>query len=132
MQVAEEADEAAVFGAVHQHLGDVGLGQAAHRRDRGAGRIHRLEILAVELEAPVLARQHGVGLGAGGDQHGAGGQLRFRAVRAGEAHAGGVAEFVHLDGARRQALGEAHAFLHRLGHFLVVQRVGRASISRRR
>ena len=37
-----------------------------------------------------------------------------------------MAEFVHLDRARRQAFGEADRFLQRLRHLLVVQRVGRA------
>ena len=68
MQVAEEADEAAVVGAVHQHMRRIGLGEAAHHGDRRAGLVHRLEIPAVQLDAAVLARQHGVGLGARGDQ----------------------------------------------------------------
>ena len=82
----------------------------------------------------VLARQHGVGLGARRHQDGA----RRQASRSTFVAAllacstferAGVAVGVDLDGDRRQALGEADVLLQRLQHFLVVQRVGRANRS---
>ena len=68
VQVAEETDEAAIAGFVHQHVVDIRLGQAALRRNLGAGFIDRLEIPAIELDPAILPRQHGVWLRAGGHQ----------------------------------------------------------------
>ena len=82
MQITEEGDEAAVFGLVHQHIRPFRLRKAALRRHAGAGEVDRLEILAVQLDAPVLARQHGVGLGAGGHDHRACRQHRLAAIGA--------------------------------------------------
>ena len=69
-----------------------------------------------------LARKHRVGLGAGGDQNRARGQLD--AVLEGDR--AGVPELVDLDARRRQPFGENDAFLERLGDFLVVEGVGGA------
>ena len=128
MQVAEERHEAAVGGAIHQHAHLGGLGHAL-----GRGRIALLvegaEILAVDEGVRcVLARQHGVGLGARRHQDGARrqGRLYFLAVLV-PCHLErlGVAVGIDLDRDRRQALGEADVLLQRLQHLFVVQRIGR-------
>ena len=134
MQVAEEADEAAVGAPVQQHLRPRRLG-APFRLDRIAFLVTGLEIASVEMEvAGVLARQHRVGLGAGRHKHaprGKGrGHLGAAAVRvrdlAGDGQASRVTEFIHFNRRRRQVFREADAFLQGLLHFFVIQRVGRA------
>ena len=124
MQIAEEADEAAVFRTMHQHLRLIGLGQRALRADILAGGVDGLEIFAVELDAAIFAGEHGVGLGAGGDDDRLGRQQHVLTGGIAAAQAGGMAVAIDDDFHRRHALGKAHAFLHRLFHFLVVERVG--------
>ena len=136
MQVAEETDRAPVRPALHHHLG---RGRLRRRlgNDGAAPAVHGLEIPAVERDAGALARQHGIGLGAGRHQHRAGRQRHRLAVAERAAPAAFVdlhpleaqracpAAPVHFHGERREALGEADAFLQRLRHFLMVQRVAR-------
>ncbi len=124
MQVAEKADEAAILMAVHQHVVVVGLGERPRRRHGIARLVQRLEILAVELDAAVFARDHRIGMRSGGRQHCFRRQKHIRSVRLFTAQADGVTVAVHRDASGRQPLREAHAFLHRLGDFLMVQRVG--------
>src|SRR5262249_22491033 len=98
----------------------------ALRRHRASARIDSGEVLAVEAEmGPVLARQHGVGSRAGRDQNGPRRKLRDAAVGALQADRGGMTRLVDMDLRRRQALGEANAFLKRLLDLLVVQGVAR-------
>ncbi len=80
VQIAEEADEPPVRRAVHQHLRHLRLRIAARRGDRIAVLVERLEILAVERDPSILARQHRVRLRARGDQDRAGRQPRLGAV----------------------------------------------------
>ena len=99
------------------------------------------EIAAVERDVlGVLARQHGVGLGPGGDQDRARRQhhllarmlIGLREVAAdlrrgvpGHPQRRGLLEQIDLDRDRGQHLGEADPLLHRLRHLLVVEGVAR-------
>ena len=70
MQVAEEADGAAVAAQALQHLDGLRLGQLL-RLHGLAVVVDCLEVLAVETELlGIFARQHRVGTRARGDQHG--------------------------------------------------------------
>ena len=69
MQIAEEGNEAAVFGARKQHIGTLGFRNGELRLHGIAVFIARAEILAIDLEGiRVLACQYRVGLGSGGDE----------------------------------------------------------------
>ena len=134
MDVAPEADPAAVLAQAGEDADRFGLGRA-FRRDRQAAFVDRLEIAPIEGDlVRVLSRQYRVGLGAGGDQDAAGTQDvdRVQGDPAGalahvlqpiEADRPGMAEGVHVDRQRRMAIDDANAFLQSLGHFLVVQGV---------
>ena len=85
----------------------------------------------------VLPRQHGIGLRAGGDEDACAPEAAFCALSTAIVpssprcwtemdSADGMTGIVDLDGERRKAFGETDAFLQRLFHFLVVQRVRRA------
>ena len=128
MEIAEEADEASVLGPVHEHIRRFRLGHRALGLDALPGRVDRLEIAPVEADAPILAGEHGVGLRSRGNEHRARREfdrLRSRIAAARQAQRGGVAVAIEHDFRRAQTLGEAHALLHRLGDFLVVQRIAR-------
>src|SRR5215470_16747032 len=69
MQIAEEADGAAVRAHVHEHMGGGRLGDALGG-DLAAVLVERLKMLAVDLHVlRLLAAEHGVGLRAGRDQN---------------------------------------------------------------
>ncbi len=72
------------------------------------------------MDAAILSRQHGVGDGAGGDDDRSGRQAGLASFGGLDLEAAGRAEAIDFDGYRRELLGEADAFLERLGHFLVV------------
>ena len=124
VQIAEETDEASVLRPMHKHLRDIRFRHPAHRRHFRAGLVHRLKIAPVQLDPPVLARQDGVRLRAGGDQDCARGQGDFRPVGPRDAQTGGVAEAVGFHRLGSQPLREANGLFHRLGHFFVVQGIG--------
>ena len=80
MQVAEEARRAAVGADVGEHGGLRGLARPRCDLDRRAVLVEHAEVLAVEMEVRgVLAREHRVGLRAGGDQDRARRQASARA-----------------------------------------------------
>ena len=134
MQVAEEADGAAVRPKRHQHVDVAGLGDA-FRLHRLAVFVDSLEVAAVEDDVVVVfAGEHGVGLRAGGHQDRCGRAASTCLARGDSlpvassqsyferrATAAPVAIHFHFFG--RQALGEAHAFFERLGDFFVIERV---------
>ena len=126
MEVAEEAQKSAIPGSVHQHLRQFGFCHGAFGGDLRAGVVHRLEVAAVELDAPVFPGEYRVGLGAGGDQNRPRGQHGFGSIGAFHPQCRGMSETVGVNGNGRKTLGEANGFFHRFRHFLVVQRVGRA------
>src|SRR5437660_11467034 len=71
MKVAEEAHEAPVRKARKQHVSALGLGNRALRLRGPSVLVASLEISSVELEVHrVLAGEHRVRLGSGGDEHG--------------------------------------------------------------
>ena len=83
MQVAEEADGAAVGRDAHQHVRGGRLGDALGR-DLVAALVERLEILAVDQHVlGVLAAEHRVGLRAGRHQDGPRRQHQLARWRAG-------------------------------------------------
>ena len=136
VEIAEEGNGAAVVFDRRQYPHMVGLG-AALGPDRIAVLVQGHEKLAVNGEVfGFFAGQHGVGLGAGGDQdrargqgHGLPGVLDAAAVghlHAGQAQGHGMAVLVELHVHRGQALGEADALLHGLAHLFVVEPIGRA------
>src|SRR5207244_5505432 len=70
MQVAEEAHEATVRIAVQQHFRSLRLGGVALGPYGSASLIGGEEVFAVERKAhALLAREHGVWLRAGGNEH---------------------------------------------------------------
>ena len=133
VQVAEEADEASVAVTVQQHVRALGLGDRAFGLHRSAGFVARLEILAVQLEMRgIFSGEYGVRLRARRDQQGAGGKFDCAGLGPlavcphfldGEMHRPCVAVFVHVDPGGRQAFREGDAFLQRLFHFFMVERV---------
>jgi hypothetical protein len=102
-----------------------GLGRA-FGRDGLAVLVHRAEVAPVEREVlRILAREHGIGLGARGDQDGARGKVDVRArgaalvvgeLRPHRERLTAWPNSVDADLARREVLGEADAFLERLLH----------------
>ena len=136
MEIAEEADGAAIGTERGQHAHIVRLGDA-FRLDRIAIFVKGLEVLAVQHEVGgVFPFQNGIGLGAGGDQNGLGrehggfpGADEFVLLGVeGELRHGdgvGVAEAVDGDFFGREAFSEVDALFERLGDFFVIQRVGR-------
>ena len=136
MQVAEEADRAAVGTQLGQHGGMRRLGEALDRLHRRALLVQQPEILAVEVKVRrVLAREHRVGLRSGGDEDRPRGKRRARelvpdavavVVMRGHREPGRASARIDLDRKRRQPLGEADALLQRLFDFFVVERVRRA------
>ncbi len=103
MQVAEERHEAVVGVAVHQHAHLRGLRHALGRRGI-ALLVERAKVLAVdEGVRRILARQHGVGLRAGGHEDGARRQDRLdlcTALLARNLERLGLSRAVDLDGDR--------------------------------
>src|SRR5713226_8677680 len=128
MLVAEETEEASVGETRKQYLRALGLRDRVLRLERLSVLVAGLEVFAVEREMRgVLAREHGVRLRAGGDEDRVRRQPvfgRFEAARPAEADAAHGAVVVHVHGNRRKALGEGDAFLERLFHFLVIERIG--------
>jgi hypothetical protein len=133
VQVAEERHEAPVAGARQEHVGPRRLRDRILRLDRVAVLVAGAEVLAVEREVRrVLAGEHGVRLGAGGDED----RLGRKPGLAGfvplpvlaeplprEADPLRRAVLVDVHRERGEALGEHDPFLERLLDFLVVERV---------
>ena len=133
MHVAEVRDPALCGRPRHQHARLRGLGALVLGLDRVAVLVERAEIAPVQGEVVrILAREHGVGLRAGGDEDAARGQ---HGLALGEPAAVGVAVLarerdrshgascVDVDAPRIEAFCEADAFLERFLHLLMVQRV---------
>jgi hypothetical protein len=136
MQIAKEADAAAVgtYGCKHTRRFRLGHALGLYRLSVF---IHRLEPLAVQQYiVGILAAEHGVGLGAGGNQDGLGRQPHRLA---GGAHLAcrwiermprdmqrrGMTEAVHFHRFRRQAFSESDALFKRFPNLFVIQRVAR-------
>src|SRR5207247_5923679 len=126
MQIAEEADEAPVGKARKQHVGARGLGNRALRLRRASVLVAGLEIFSVELKVRrVLAGEHRVRLGPGGDEYGVRRQPVLRGFAAesafpSEADSACRAVVVHVHRYRRQPSTEGDPFLARLLDLLVI------------
>ena len=129
MQIAEEADGAAVRAHVHQYVSSGRFGDALGR-DVAPVLVDRLEMFAIDAHLlRLFAREHCIRLRAGRNQDGARAQddlaRRGRRIRLGEAQRAGTAELIEQHLLRRQLLGKGDPFLQRLRDLLVVERVAR-------